>query len=179
MRRWLRRIGALVTLVLLITLWAWSDEILPPETISGALVRVRDGDTIDLDGATIRIAGIDAPEYHQTCKDAAGVDWPCGRTARAQLEAWATAGRVECALMAQDQYRRRIGRCSTPTVPDLGEAMVRAGLAVSPAISGDATYADAEEEARDARRGLWQGEFDLPSQWRAQHLLAHPAGPGA
>lgn len=179
MRRWLRRIGALAALVLLITLWAWSDELFSPETISGAVVRVRDGDTIDLDGATIRIAGIDAPEYHQTCKDADGKDWPCGRTARAQMEAWATAGRVDCTLLAQDQYRRRIGRCSTPTVSDLGEAMVRAGLAISPARRGDATYADAQEEARDARRGLWQGEFDVPSEWRAQHLLAHPTAPGA
>ena len=179
MMRWIRRIGALTLLVLLIGLWAWSDELFPPESINGTVVRVRDGDTFDLDGATIRIAGIDAPEYHQTCKDADGNEWPCGRTARAQMEAWATAGRVECAMLAQDQYRRRIGRCSTPAVPDLGEAIVRAGLAISPAMRGEAAYAEAEAEAREARRGLWQGEFDVPSEWRAQHLLAHPAAPGA
>ena len=179
MRRWLRRIGALVLLTGLLALWAYGDILFPPETISGAAVHVRDGDTIDIDGKTIRLAGIDAPEYHQTCRDASGAPWPCGRAARTQLEAWAMVGRLTCVVVAQDKYGRHVARCQTAARADLGEAMVRAGLAISPAIRGEAAYGDAEEEARQAKRGVWQGRFDMPADWRAQHLLAPAALPGA
>lgn len=179
MRRWLRRISGLVLLAGLLWLWAWGDTLFPPETLSGTVVRVRDGDTIDLDGATIRLAGIDAPEYQQSCEDAAGSPWPCGRAARAQLHAWAAQGRIQCDLVGKDRYGRQIGRCASPAQADLGEAMVRAGLALSPDRHGEARYADAEADAREAKRGLWQGEFDTPTEWRAQHLLAPQGDDGA
>ncbi|QJQ31087.1 thermonuclease family protein [Sphingomonas lacunae] len=179
MRRWFRRIGSLVLLAGLLWLWALGDRLFPPETLSGSVVRVRDGDTLDLDGATIRLAGIDAPEYHQNCKDAGGTPWPCGRVARAQLESWSTSGRIRCELTAEDRYGRKIGRCASTLQADLGEAMVRAGLALSPALRGESPYADAEADAREAKRGLWQGEFDLPADWRAQHLLAPQVDEGA
>lgn len=179
LRRWLRRTAALALLAGLLWVWAFSDTIFPPETVSGMVVRVRDGDTIDLEGVTVRLAGIDAPEYHQMCRNAAGANWPCGREARAQLAALSRTGRVTCELVAQDKYRRQIGRCATPRHTDLGEAMVRAGLALSPAQRGEAPYADAEADARSAKRGLWQGAFDTPADWRAQHLLAPQGDDGA
>jgi endonuclease YncB( thermonuclease family) len=57
-------------------------------------------------------------------------------------------------------------------VPDLSEALVQAGMAVSPASRGDAPYGDAEAAARSAKRGLWQGSFELPAEWRARKVQA-------
>lgn len=179
MRRWLRRIGSLVLLAGLLWLWAFGDTLFPPESIDGPVARVRDGDTIDLEGTTIRLSGIDAPEYHQQCMDAAGRPWPCGQTARAQLQAWTNAANIRCELITKDRYGRQIGRCSAPGHSDLGESMVRAGMALSPALRGVAPYETAQAEARQGKRGLWQGEFDLPADWRAQHLLAPQVDEGA
>ena len=56
---------------------------LAAETITGT-VEVIDGDSLVLAGRQIRLVGIDAPEYDQTC-DRAGQSWACGAEAKAQL----------------------------------------------------------------------------------------------
>jgi endonuclease YncB( thermonuclease family) len=81
------------------------------------------------------------------------------------------AGDVVCAPEATDQYGRRVAHCSSRSSADLGETLVREGLAISPAIHGTARYADAEDSARTARRGIWAGSFATPADWRAAHLL--------
>lgn len=47
---------------------------------------VIDGDTLEVRGTRIRLHGIDAPESTQVCKDAAGKDYRCGRTAALALQ---------------------------------------------------------------------------------------------
>jgi hypothetical protein len=42
---------------------------------------VVDGDTLEIQGVRVRLWGIDAVESSQTCLDAAGRVWPCGRRA--------------------------------------------------------------------------------------------------
>jgi endonuclease YncB( thermonuclease family) len=59
--------------------------------------------------------------------------------------------------------------CRTSSVPDLGEAMVREGLAVNFGGRTEGPYQDAEIEAEAAKRGLWSGTFDQPSAWREAH----------
>ena len=74
---------------------------------------------------------------------------------------------VDCQPKARDKFRRVVGICWTSATPDLGEALVREGLAVNFGV-GDAPgpYAAAEAEAQAARRGLWRGTFDKPYDWR-------------
>jgi endonuclease YncB( thermonuclease family) len=167
--RRLRALLALLAMGALLVGWAFADQLFPPETLTAQTVRVRDGDTLSLGPMTVRLHGIDAPEYRQMCRTAAGQPWPCGRAARAQLEALALTGPVTCTVSATDQYRRKIATCRNATTPDLGEAMVAAGLAISPAERGEAAYAAAEARAARARRGLWQGRFDTPAAWRDAH----------
>ena len=50
----------------------------------GQDVRIIDGDTLQVDGATIRLYGIDAPELDWLCKDS-GRSWHCGRDAALKL----------------------------------------------------------------------------------------------
>lgn len=173
--RLLRNAVAIAMLIALLLAYAWSEEIGigARELIAGdQAVEARDGDTLLIGESVFRLAGIDAPEYRQSCSDAAGRPWRCGERARRQLEQLLDAPDLACTQRATDRFGRAVATCRTARTPDLGEAMVRAGMAISPARNGEAPYANAEEEARAARRGIWNGSFTVPATWRE----AHPRG---
>jgi endonuclease YncB( thermonuclease family) len=158
----------------LFAFWLYADDILPPETTSAPEATVRDGDTLVVAGKTFRLYGMDAPEYKQLCQDAKSADWPCGKAARLQLASLVAPGAIVCTPRAVDKYGRDVAQCASATVPDLAEAMVQAGLAISPAARGTAVYEAAEAAAKEAKRGIWQGKFILPSEWRNTHPRGSP-----
>jgi endonuclease YncB( thermonuclease family) len=126
-----------------------------------------DGDTIKAgDGSEYRLFGIDAPELSQTCKEANGKSWLCGRAAKAKLTTLIKGGNVTCEAKAKDRYDRTVAVCSAAGVPDLGEAMVRDGYAIDLGGAAGNPYASVETEAKDAKRGIWRGTFERPSDWR-------------
>lgn len=128
-------------------------------------VQAVDGDTLRSASQRIRLAGIDAPELSQTCRDGQGRAWQCGTAARGRLASIVARGGVACRSQGQDRYGRMLATCSAAGIADIGDAMVRDGYAVNYArYTSD--YAGAEREARSARRGLWQGDFDNPEEWR-------------
>ncbi len=57
---------------------------------------VNDGDTITIGNERIRLRGIDAPEFNQTCR-LKGEDYPCGRKSREALRALIGGRAVDCA----------------------------------------------------------------------------------
>ncbi len=128
-------------------------------------VEAVDGDTLRANGQRIRLNGIDAPELAQTCRDGQGRTWPCGRAAREQLASLVAQGGVTCTRRGEDRFGRMLATCSAAGIADIGEAMVRDGYAVNYGRYTSA-YAGAEREAGTARRGLWQGAFDNPEEWR-------------
>ncbi len=129
-----------------------------------APVSVVDGDSLRAGGREIRLSGIDAPELAQTCRDASGREWACGRAARSRLEALVAQG-VTCADRGQDRYGRTLAVCSAQGI-DIGAALVREGLAVNFMTGG---YAAQEDAARAEARGIWSGAFERPEQWRRRH----------
>ena len=142
------------------------------ETIRGCQWRVVDGDTIHMRDYKIRLAGIDAPERKQQCQTATGQDWACGllasdvlvgllETSRGTGACVADNGLV-CALAGKDRYGRHIGTCQANGI-DVQRFLVRAGLAV--AEYGD-QYRRDEAHAKQAKRGMWGGDFLRPQQWR-------------
>ncbi|BCP53475.1 succinoglycan biosynthesis protein [Kaistia sp. 32K] len=135
----------------------------------GTRVVVRDGDSLAFGGKEFRLAGIDAPELHQTCEDAAGKPWRCGEAARKALRELVAQGELSCSPRANDRYGRAVATCRVKDVGDIGEVLVRQGLAINFAGRGEGDYAAPESAARLARRGLWQGRFIDPAEWRRQH----------
>ena len=170
--RWRRRLRSLGALLLLAAMAGavWFAQPAPTEAVP--LVHVIDSDSLGVTqgGAaiTVRLTGLDAVEYRQDCARADGSRWACGHEARAALARLAGRGPLFCALAAKDKYGRTLAACRTRPEPDgvdLSAAMIRQGWAVAT----DDAHLPEEGEAQLARRGIWQGDFDRPADWRAAH----------
>jgi hypothetical protein len=125
----------------------------------------------------IRRFGIDTPEADQTCKDAQGRTYPCGQIASEALAALLKNKVISCEIKTRDRYGRPVAICYADDV-DIGGALVERGLAVAFRRYSD-KYVATEERARAAKRGLWDGTFEMPWDYRergrkeseARHVL--------
>ena len=125
--------------------------------------RVIDGDTIEIADQRIRLHGIDAPELDQTCK----VDdriIQCGEIAKAALMDLVFLSAVTCKAEAEDRYGRIVATCYVGGF-DLGRIIVERGWALA-YRRYSTRYVQIEAEAEQAGRGMWQGEFVPPWEWR-------------
>ena len=137
------------------------------QTVAGP-ARVIDGDTLAIDGVKdhVRLSYIDAPERDQTCQNAKGSLYPCGMVAAQALTKMIPSGtEVSCKSEGRDGYGRYLGLCQAGGT-DINGSMVASGWAVEYDRYSDGRYGRVEEKAKSAGRGLWQGSFVLPSQWR-------------
>lgn len=135
-----------------------------PQSSSMGPERVIDGDTIQVDGARLRLHGIDAPEKNQTCRNARGQRWGCGRAATERLRQKLAGHVLDCQILDHDRYGRAIARCRQGDT-DINAWLVEEGLALAyRRYSQD--YAPQEARAQAAGRGLWQGPFIEPWAWR-------------
>ena len=163
----LGKVAALLIVLALVVLYQRYCTV-PPEPFGpDANIVSIDGDTLRAgNGEEYRIFGIDAPELKQTCEEADGKEWLCGRAAKVRLTKLIGGGRVTCEVKSTDRYGRNIAQCSAAGVADLGEALVRDGYAIDLGGKTGYAYADAESEAREAKRGIWRGTFQRPGEWR-------------
>ncbi len=143
------------------------------EEISGT-ARVIDGDTLEIGGVRLSLAGVDAAESGQRC--ARGdrlVD--CGIAARAQLSDLTAGVTVSCVMLglsdpAHDAVEGIRAYCAADGY-DLSEGMVYTGWAlVEPGAAP--LYRNLERDAEAAERGLWRYRFVAPWEWRAGKRLA-------
>ncbi len=143
--------------------------------------RVIDGDTLEVDGATIQLYGIDAPELGQLCEND-DTRSPCGVEAALALRKLVTVGdqELQCSPWGGGPPKRTadgalIEVCQVGD-EDLAEVMLQNGYGVATPDSfpGDA---EAEKSAKDAHLGIWHSQFELPWVWRAAE--ADPGGKDA
>lgn len=131
-------------------------------TITGKVIKVLDGDTIDIlynnKPERIRFNGIDAPEKGM----------PHGKKAKQFVLDLAANKIVFVNVTDNDRYGRSIGDITLPDGRSLNREVVRAGYAWHYVkYSSDASLGELEKEARKARRGLWQDKDPMaPWEWR-------------
>ena len=130
------------------------------------VVKVIDGDTLEINGETVRLAFIDAPELGQSC-DQGGHLATCGREAAYSLRKLiGLANRVPvCEAVAGSEA----STCWLGST-DLAEAMLASG-AVMALDNAPIHYKAVEQRARSVPIGIWKGEFVNPAKWRAGERL--------
>ncbi len=133
----------------------------------------KDGDDLIIAGHDLRLFGIDAPELGQRC-EAGGSVYSCGEWARDALAGKIAGARVDC---DQRDYDARNGRpvvaCRIGAL-DLNAWLVDQGWAVA-YRHYSLDYAGNEGAAKAQRRGLWEGAFVMPWDWRRGARLPQEA----
>ena len=156
-----------VMIVGLVALWGGKINPCYGQTTLLGIPTVIDGDTLRLNGQSIRLFAIDAPELDQTCLINA-VQWPCGQAASEALAEWVAGVSVLCEGVSIDRYNRLVAICWRSDGLELNQTLVRSGLAVANPFYSD-RYVNDQEQARLSGVGLWASDFMLPWIWRKQH----------
>jgi endonuclease YncB( thermonuclease family) len=115
-------------------------------------VAVVDGETLRLQDTVIRLQGLAAPPRGLSCRGGDGSVSDCGGASAAALASLVRGRRVDCQLTGRDPAGLVQGVCEAAGT-GLNRALITAGWARALDASG---MADAEAEARAARRGLWR-----------------------
>jgi endonuclease YncB( thermonuclease family) len=105
---------------------------------------VIDGDTIDITGTRIRLAGIDAPE----------LDDPFGQVAKAALMRLCKGMVIRAVTDGDLSYDRVVATCYLPDGRDLSAELVKAGLAIDWPKFSRGKYRHLEPEG--IRKKLWR-----------------------
>jgi endonuclease YncB( thermonuclease family) len=131
------------------------------ERLTGRVTSVHDGDTITLNGESVRLASIDAPELDQAY----------GQQSRADLSTMIMGQTVTVTFAQKDRFDRVVGSVFKPDCTNVNLNMVLVGAAwyyeafqCEIDLRQRQTYAAAHAQARAAGRGLWALEAIAP--WR-------------
>ena len=142
------------------------------EILQGKVIRVLDGDTIEVKTLPakivvyevpirVRLINIDAPEKKQ----------PFGRWSANQLKALLAGQSVTVSYTQTDRYGRIIGRVFTTNGTDASRFMVQSGAAwVYERYNVDESLPALQREAQEQKRGLWADANPVPPwEWRYKH----------
>ena len=182
---WPRRLVALALVCLVFLINHWGQVSAPEQDdnlLGPAMGNAIDGETLFLRGVEVKLFGMDAMEPEQTCQDADGLDYPCGRRATQALQTLLRSGPVVCFPMYAMNAQRVLAVCElakdSPTTPDspidfmadrrpnnLSRLMIAQGHALAVGVGANFFSTD-QEQAQRQRLGIWQGPFQPPSAWR-------------
>jgi endonuclease YncB( thermonuclease family) len=130
---------------------------------SGLVVGVIDGDTIDVlhggQAERIRLNGIDCPEKGQAF----------GKAAKQFTSSLAYGKKVTIQVFRKDRHGRTVGDVLLPVGTNVSRELLKAGLAWwYRQYSKDRSLEALEQEAREAKRGLWSDPHPIPP-WEVRH----------
>ena len=135
------------------------------DTISGTAT-VIDAGTLKIQGKKVRLHGIEGPEDDQVClRDAK--PWKCGEAAATALRQYVSGKTVACEAVAAADGSNAGANCKVDG-QSLNGLLVREGWAMDLPAESRGTYAEAQKEAKKARRGVWASETDNPEEIRRQ-----------
>ncbi len=134
--------------------------------------KVTDGDTIKINTFKIRLDGIDAPEKKQKCKRPYleifififYEDYYCGQKSTEALIEKINNQKITCKIFDVDYFERLIGECYKRKM-NLNAWLVSNGHAVA-FRKYSKKYVSHETLAKQEKKGMWQGKFEMPSDYR-------------
>ena len=142
------------------------------EKISGKAF-VLDGDSLRVNRKEIRLFGIDAPEYSQTCFNKNNIEYPCGQNSKEFLIKLIGGKKINCFYAQKDKYQRYLSICYLNDV-SVNEELVKNGMAVVYNFTQSDEKMDLlEEQAKKNKLGIWQGPFELPNIYRKKNPNLH------
>lgn len=153
----------------------WTGIDMGRSSASGNNYHAIDGDSFRAGTVEIRLYGIDAPEYRQSCSDG-GKQQPCGRLALEALSRLIRNKDVTCSIVDRDRYGREVSVCKDGAL-DINREMVRLGWAVAYRKHA-LDYVAAEREAKQAKRGIWAWRFEMPEDYRAKNRAVQGSAAG-
>lgn len=130
--------------------------------IQGKVIRVLDGDTIDVlqdkKPVRVRLLNIDAPEKKQAY----------GSWSTNQLKDLVAGQPVAVTYTQKDRYGRVLGRVVTTNGTEANRYMVQSGAAwVYERYNTDNALPALQREAQEQKRGLWAESHPVPPwEWR-------------
>ncbi|WP_087677341.1 thermonuclease family protein [Klebsiella pneumoniae] len=140
--------------------------------IQGKVIRVLDGDTIEIKTLPakivvyevpirVRLINIDAPEKKQ----------PFGRWSTSQLKTLVAGKQVTVSYSHKDRYGRIIGHVFTTNGTDASRFMVQSGAAwVYERYNVDESLPALQREAQEQNAVLWADANPVPPwEWRYKH----------
>ena len=132
----------------------------------GSISGIRSGSQFVINDLKVLLFGIDTPDPDQTCSDKRGRPYQCGQEAIRQLKKFTGATPLDCKVMAQGQSDMSlVSAVCNINNNDLGVAMVSSGWAFANPYETK-VYIPYEQAARNAKNGMWAGQFYTPSEWR-------------
>ena len=135
------------------------------------LAKAIDAGIIEIDGERHRLYGIDALEIGQRCRRRDGAQWPCGREATAALASFLEGRKVNCEIWqgtARDAHGRFLSVCHAGG-DDIAVWVARNGWVIADRDANRLyNYRSDEGMARFLRRGIWDGPFEPPAEWRGR-----------
>lgn len=142
------------------------------EKISGKAF-VLDGDSLRVNKKEIRLFGIDAPEYSQTCFNKKNIEYACGQISKEFLIKLIGGKKINCFYAQKDKYQRYLSICYLNDI-SVNEVLVKNGMAVVYNFTQSDELMDLlEEQAKKNKLGIWQGPFELPSVYRKKNPNLH------
>ena len=158
MRKVLKAGAALALITILAPNRAVADDLIGQASII-------DGDTLEIHGTRIRLWGIDAPESNQLCRGEDSERYRCGAEAANALDAFIAQQPVSCDPISLDRYGRTVATCRVRGV-DLGDWLVKQGLALDWPQYSKGQYGAAQRQAEQAGHGIWKGSYVEPWLYR-------------
>jgi endonuclease YncB( thermonuclease family) len=125
-------------------------------------IKVVDGDSLEINSKRIRLTGIDAPEYMQSCKTDKNKKYNCGNKSKEFLKELIKDKTITCISHSKDQYDRDLCTCYANNI-DINKELVRTGHAIAYLESN---YYKDQEYAKQNKLGIWQGDFIHPRLFR-------------
>ena len=130
---------------------------------------VLDGDSIKVGSKEVRLYGLDAPEFHQTCFDEKNEEYRCGQASYDFLSKLVEGKEVNCIYSGKDKYDRFLSKCFVDKI-SINEEIVKNGMAVIYNFTESSEEMNAlEAEAQKKKSGIWRGAFQLPKDYRKSH----------